>query len=81
MTHQPRTLIAIDPTELQALRDELAALRRAIESVSMSPRPQWVTVAEYAKMRGKTPKTVRNWINAGQIETKREGSVTLVRVT
>lgn len=81
MTQQPRTLIAIDPTELQSLRDELAALRRAIEKVALSPRPQWVTVAEYAEMRGKTAKTVRNWINAGQVETKRQGSVTLVRVT
>jgi len=39
-----------------------------------------VTIAEFAEMRGKTPKTVRNWIKAGKIETKREGSVTLVRV-
>lgn len=80
MTHQPRTLIAVDEGEFQTLIDKVDKLQRAIESVTMSARPDWVTIAEFAEMRGKTTKTVRNWIRAGQIETKREGSVTLVRV-
>lgn len=81
MTHQPKTLIAVDEGEFQSLIEEVAKLRRAVESVTMAPRPEWVTIAEFAEMRGKTSKTIRNWINAGTIETKREGSVTLVRVT
>ena len=79
MTEQPRTLIAVDAGELQALRDEMAALRRAVEAVQMAPRPEWLTIPVYAAKVGRTAKTVRRWINEGSVETRQDGSVTLVR--
>lgn len=79
MTEQPRTMIAVDAGELQALRDEMTALRRAIEAVQMAPRPEWLTIPDYAAKVGRTAKTVRRWVNEGSIETRQDGSVTLVR--
>ena len=80
MTQHQKTMIAIDQAEIEALHSKIDALHQAISQVNMTPRAQWVPVAEYAKMRGKTARTIRNWIRAGHIETKREGSVTLVKV-
>lgn len=75
-----RILIAVDPAELTALRDELAALRRAIEAVQMTPAPDWMPIQDYARRVGRSTKTVRTWIRGGSLETRRDGSVIMVRV-
>ncbi len=72
-------MIAVDPDELRALRDEIAALRRDIKTVHMTPRPTWITVPEYAKSIGRSTRTVREWIRGGLIEVKHEGTQVLVR--
>lgn len=73
-------LIAIDPQALDALRVEIARLHKRLDAVQMAPRPEWITVGDYAEHVGRTKRTVRNWINEGSVETKREGGVTLVRI-
>jgi len=74
-------LIAIDPNALQSLRDDIAKLQATIAKMQFAPTPEWLTLADYAKHVGRTERTVRNWKDAGQIETKREGNATLVRVS
>lgn len=73
-------LIAIDANALESLLVEVQRLHKRLDAVQMMPMPEWVTVAEYAARVGRTKRTVRNWINEGSIETKREGAVTMVRV-
>ena len=76
-----KQLIAIDPSALDSLRMEIVRLHRRLDGVTMAPRPEWVTVAEYAEKVGRTKRTVRNWIDAGTVDTKVEGKVLLVRIT
>lgn len=73
-------LIAIDANALESLRSEIHRLHKRLDAVQMTPRPEWLTVGEFADHVGRTKRTVRNWINEGSVETKREGGVTLVRV-
>ncbi|WP_273687318.1 hypothetical protein [Ketogulonicigenium vulgare] len=76
---QPTIMIAVDQRELQSLRDEMTALRRAIEGVTMTPRPEWISLATYAEQVGRSEKTVRNWIRDGKLDTKRQGTVIMVK--
>lgn len=78
MTQQ--TLIVVDPDALQSLRDEIASLRRSIESVNMQPKPEWLPVNDYAKYIGKSRKTVMRRIAEGSVETKHIGGVRMVKV-
>lgn len=72
-------LIAIDPTALDALRDELARLHKRLDQVEMQPRPEWITAEQFAKQVGKSLRTVKRWTDEGKIETKRVGAVLMVR--
>lgn len=74
-----RIMIAVDQSELAALREEMAAIRRALEGVQMAPRPDWLTVDAYAAQLGRTPKTVRAWVREGRLDSRREGSVLMIR--
>lgn len=74
-----RMLIAVDPDALAEIKAEIAVLRREIQSVHLSPRPEWVPASEYAKTAGGTRRTVMNWIAAGQIESSRHGATVMVR--
>ena len=79
MTQQV-TMIAVDPAALQALRDEIAALRQSIEAVSLSAKPEWLTVKDYAAMIGRSEKTVMRRIAEGSVEVKHVGGVRMVRI-
>ena len=77
---EPKIMVAIDPDALEALRQELAALRSEIRGVRMSAAPEWMDAAAYAKERGVTRRTVMNWIARGEIDSRRAGSKTEVRI-
>lgn len=74
-------LIAIDPDALEGLTREVKRLHQRLDAIEMQPKPEWVTVPEYAEMVGRTTRTIRNWIDSGKVETKRDGEVTLVRLS
>lgn len=74
-----RLMIEVDAVELVELRDEIRALREEIRLVRITPMPEWITAKEYAERAGVTSRTVRNWINSGQIETYRHGKTTMIR--
>lgn len=74
-----RLIIEVDAIELAELRDEIRALREEIRLVRMTPMPAWITAKEYAERAGVTTRTVRNWINSGQLETYRHGKTVMVR--
>lgn len=74
-------LIAIDADALESLRLEVSRLHKRLDAVQMTPKPQWLPIPAYAAHVGRTMRTVRNWINDGSVESKREGAVTLVKVS
>lgn len=74
-----RLMIEVDAVELVELRDEIRALRDEIRLVRITPLPDWITAKEYAERAGVTPRTVRNWIASGELETYRHGKTTMIR--
>lgn len=78
---EPRIMVAVDPDALNALREELAALRNEIRSVRIEAKPEWMDAGAYAKQRGISRRTVMNWIARGEIDSRRIGSKTEVRAT
>lgn len=74
------TLIAVDPEALEGLRREVAGLREELAKVTIAPKPDWVTVPEYARMIGRTEGTVLRKVSAGTVEAKHVGGVRMVRV-
>ncbi|QDL91524.1 hypothetical protein FDP22_06845 [Paroceanicella profunda] len=74
-----RPMILVDAEALAAIQSELAAIRRSLEAVQMSPRPEWIPVPEYAKGVGRSVTTVQRWVREGRIETRREGGVRMVK--
>lgn len=76
-----RLMVAVDPSALDELRQELAALRDEIKSVRIVAAPEWLDAGEYARQRGVSRRTVMNWIARGQVESRRTGSKTEVRVS
>ena len=78
---EPRIMVAVDPDALNALREELVALRNEIRSVRMEAKPEWIDAADYAKERGVTRRTVFNWVTRGEVESRREGKKLFVRVS
>lgn len=77
MTQQ---LIAIDSDALNELLCEVRAIRSRLDAVEMQPRPEWLTVADYAAHVGKTASTVTRWIDAGLVESRHEGKTRMVRL-
>ena len=73
-------MIVIDRSELRHLIDEVAQLKAAIQSVQITPRPEWVTVAEAARIHERSEKTITRWIEAGEIVVKYVGKKRMVRV-
>lgn len=76
-----RIMIAVDPDKLDAILSRLETLETVIRSVKITPPPEWMTVTEYADSVGVTTRTVRNWVDAGKVDTRREGEVLFIRVS
>lgn len=77
MAHQ---LIAVDPDALDALHKQLAQINRRLDEIQATPRPEWVTVSEYATIAKVSERTVLRRIEAGEIEVKRMAGKRMVRV-
>jgi len=67
--------------DIAAIRAMVEAMQRKLDAVVMQPRPDWVTAKDYAELCGVTPRTVRNWINSGELETYKNGSKVMVRAS
>jgi hypothetical protein len=72
-------MVMIGTDEIAALRAEIADLKSAITGATIKPRDEWETVKAHAERAGVQPQTVRTWIRAGKIDSKRIGNVTYVR--
>lgn len=79
MTEQPRMMLMIGTDEIAALRAEIADLKATIRGATIKPRDEWETIKAHAARAGVQAQTVRTWIRAGRIDSKRVGNVTYVR--
>ena len=74
-----KQLIAIDATALAHVEAELDRLHKRLDRLDMTPKPEWITIKEMADTIGKTEKTVKRRIDAGQIEAREVGGERMVR--
>ena len=65
---------------LQPLHAEMAAIRARLDAVAMTPQPDWMNVKDYARRIGKSPQSVKRYVAAGELETKRACGVLMIRV-
>lgn len=72
-------LIAIDPSALDTLRNEIERLHARFDAVAMTPLPEWVTVEQMAEMIGRSRRTITRRIEAGMIEARDIGGERMVR--
>lgn len=77
MTQQ---LIAIDADALAALIAKVDGLAEEVRKARIAPEPQWLTVPAYAERIGRSVDTVMRKVRAGELETRHEGGVRMIRV-
>lgn len=78
---EPRIMVAVDPDALDAIMAKLDALDQHIRAAQIASAPEWVDAGAYARRRGVSRRTVMNWIAKGEVESRRTGSKTEVRIS
>ncbi|MEX0281925.1 MAG: hypothetical protein AB3N13_12150 [Arenibacterium sp.] len=79
--------VLIQLADLSDMRDKIAEqgrqierLASAIEQVAMTPPPEWVSIREYAALKGVSTRTVERQAEAGSIEVRGAGKLREVKV-
>jgi hypothetical protein len=73
-------LIAVDPEALAKILAKLTDLEEQIRAARIAPEPQWLTVPAYAERIGRSVDTVMRKVRAGEVETRHEAGVRMVKV-
>lgn len=77
----PQTFTIPDHSvELKAIREELSSLRQLVQKAVIVPKPEWMTLKEYAAYIDKSTTTVRRLVLSGQVESKRLGKTLMIKV-
>lgn len=72
--------VTIVPNDtLEAILNKLDSLEKIVSAVELQPRKTWLTIDEYADTIGRSTRTIRRYIDAGQLETKQTAGVTLIK--
>lgn len=74
-----QTLITIEAADLARIEQRLADLAEKLDRVVMAPKPEWLTVKDYAASIGRSERTVQRYIEQGRVQSKEECGVTLVK--
>ena len=72
------TIVQTD--QLDAMMEELKRLHRRLDAVEMTPKPEWVTVNEYAVLKNVSRRTVIRKIEAGKVEAQDIDGYRMIRV-
>lgn len=70
-------LFAIDEGAFEAMIERMDRIERRLEA--LKPESEWVSIPEYAREKGVTARTVRNWIAQGRLEARGSGMTREVR--
>ena len=73
-------LIAINADALDAVLVRLERLENMLQGVTIQPKPEWVSVRDYAKQLNRCQKTVTRMIERGEMEARGSGHSRMVRV-
>ena len=72
-------LIAIRTDDFQHLMNEIAQIRKKLDTLQATPQPEWLTVADYAKLIGRSQRTVLRRVNDRTIQSRIIAGVRMVR--
>lgn len=74
------TVVLVDPDALADIQQQLKRMNERLAVMEAQPRPEWVTIPQYAEMIGRSVDTVNRRIRQGKHDVKREGGTRMVRV-
>lgn len=63
----------------EQLRQLIAPLEAKIDALTQKVGADWLSIHDYATHMGASERTVRRWIEAGKVETRRVGRKVVVR--
>ena len=72
-------LIAIRTDDFRQLLNEIAQIRKTLDTLQETPQPEWLTVANYAKLIGRSQRTVLRRVNDRTIQSRIIAGVRMVR--
>lgn len=72
--------VIVPADDLRLLREEVAALAKALAGATVIPAPQWVTPAEAARRLNVNSSTVQRRIAAGSMEAKTINGKRMVKI-
>jgi len=79
MTQQ--TIIFPDHSaDLKRIQEQLDGLQSMLQKVILTPKPEWLSVKDYARHMSRTIRTIDTWIVDGKVEIRMVGGVKMVRV-
>lgn len=67
-------------TVFQQIDARLEKVQQLLDSVMMTPKPEWLTIHAYATYVGRSSRTVNRMIADGRLEMKLIGGAKMVRV-
>lgn len=73
-------IVVADHAEIEALRDELRAIRGLIEGATIIPAPEWVSIPDAAAHFGVHVSTIHRKIDKGEIEARGAGKLRRVKI-
>lgn len=72
---------ALVPVEdLARLADTVERLEKKLEGCTITPAPEWLSIANAARALGVTPSTVHRRIASGSLEARNSGKLRQVKV-
>lgn len=72
-----QTLFTIEKADLDRLVAEMHEIRQRLDRVEMRPKPEWITMHDYAQKIGRSIDTVKRRLPS--LESRVEAGVTLIR--
>ena len=72
-------LIAIRTDDFRQLLNEIAQIRKTLDTLQATPQPEWLTAADYAKLIGRSQRTVLRRVNDRTIQSRIIAGVRMVR--
>ncbi|MFQ1700803.1 hypothetical protein ACJ5NV_09420 [Loktanella agnita] len=72
-------LLAIPADDFQRLLAEVAQISKKLDTLHATPQPEWFTVADYAKLIGRSTRTVLRRVDDRSIQSRIVAGVRMVR--
>ncbi|WP_406736322.1 helix-turn-helix domain-containing protein [Thioclava sp. GXIMD4215] len=80
MGEQPRMMVMVDESRLNAMEAQLRNLCRLLEASNIKPKDEWLTAAQAAEQLGVSTQTIWRKATSGEIEAKGTGKARRYRL-